>query len=235
MPTDHERAAEMTRTLAERLRSGLDVSVDRRTVLRGLGGVAAGGAAAGTAVGTGGGSGAGAHGFDENGHFGEVGEYRDRTFDPHEFLTAFNTGRSGQEGVEQTVYEEGGRTVRHFRFTAVDTTIAVAPGVEFPAWAFNGQVPGPTIRAVEGDLVRVTFDNLGAHDHTIHPHLRNLNPAMDGIPPNGPGLIDATDDAFTYEWIARPAGCHLYHCHSLPLKAHVHRGLYGTVVVDPDP
>jgi FtsP/CotA-like multicopper oxidase with cupredoxin domain len=58
---------------------------------------------------------------------------------------------------------------------------------------------------------------------------------MDGIPQNGPGVIDAGDDSFTYEWIAQPAGVHLYHCHSLPLKEHIHRGLYGTIVVDPDP
>ncbi|MFB6299470.1 MAG: multicopper oxidase domain-containing protein [Halobacteriales archaeon] len=236
-PIDYERAAEMTQYLEAKLVAGLDTDLDRRTVLKGLGGLAAGGAATmGTAnAHSTGGQGAESYGFDENGHFAEVGEYRDLNFDPHEFLSTFNTGSNGQDSVEQEVYEEDGRTVRHFQFTAVDTTITVAPGVEFAAWAYNGQVPGPTIRAVEGDLIRITFKNLGLHDHTIHPHLKNLNPAMDGIPSNGPGTIDSTDDAFTYEWIAQPAGTHLYHCHSLPLKDHIHRGLYGVIIVDPDP
>ena len=236
-PVDRDRAAAMTGYLEEKLVDGLDADFDRRTVLKGLGGLAAtGGAVAGTVRGhSEGGGGAESYGFEEKGHFARVGEYRDRNFDPHEFLTTFNTGESGQEAVEQEVYEEGGRTVRHFQFTAVDTTIEIAPGVEFAAWAFNGQVPGPTIRAVEGDLIRVTFDNLGRHGHTIHPHLRNLDPAMDGVPSNGPGTLDADDDPFTYEWIAQPAGTHLYHCHSLPLKEHIHRGLYGVIVVDPDP
>ncbi|WP_435120050.1 multicopper oxidase domain-containing protein [Halolamina sp. C58] len=234
MPSiDYDTAAELTEQLEERLVTSLggDTSVSRRTVLGGLG------VAGSAALGIGGtrASASPGHGTgDESGNFGAVGEYQDADFDPHEFLTTFNTGRSGQESVPQRVYEEEGRTVREFELTAVDTTITIAPGVEFSAWAFNGQVPGPTIRAVEGDLVRVKFTNLSKNAHTIHPHLQNLNPRMDGIPTNGPGELD-TGESFTYEWIAQPAGTHFYHCHSLPLKEHIHRGLYGTIIVDPDP
>nr|WP_244531706.1 multicopper oxidase domain-containing protein [Halogranum amylolyticum] len=174
------------------------------------------------------------YGGDSHGNFGAAGEYRDLDFDPHQFLYQFNTGRGEQENVPQDTYEENGRTVREFTFQAVDTTVTIAPGIEFPAWAYNGQVPGPTIRAVEGDLIRVKFENLGRHAHTIHPHLRNLNPKMDGIPQNGPGVLN-TGESFTYEWVAQPAGSHFYHCHSLPLKEHIHRGLYGAIIIDPDP
>jgi FtsP/CotA-like multicopper oxidase with cupredoxin domain len=38
---------------------------------------------------------------------------------------------------------------------------------------------------------------------------------------------------FTYEFVAEPFGVHLYHCHSIPLKRHIHKGLYGTFIVDP--
>jgi FtsP/CotA-like multicopper oxidase with cupredoxin domain len=227
----YENAAEVTAQLEERLVDSLDgVSVDRRTVLGGLG--IAGSAALGLR-GAGASQGSGDD-DEEHGNFGAVDEYGDSAFDPHEFLTAFNTGESGQDNVQQEVYEEDGRTVREFDITAVDTTIEVAPGVEFEAWAFNGQVPGPTLRAVEGDLIRVNFTNGSAHAHTMHPHLKNLDPEMDGIPQNGPGVLE-TGESFTYEWVAQPAGVHLYHCHSLPLKEHVHRGLYGTFVIDPDP
>ena len=37
----------------------------------------------------------------------------------------------------------------------------------------------------------------------------------------------------TYEFPARPAGCHLYHCHATPLKKHIHKGLYGAFIIDP--
>ncbi|PCR91090.1 multicopper oxidase domain-containing protein [Natrinema ejinorense] len=232
-PIEYYSAAEITERLEQRLVKSLgsDTSVDRRTVLGGLG--IAGSAAVGFGS-TRGSAGPAHDDEDEHGNFGAVDEYRDTDFDPHEFLTTFNTGESGQASVPQRVSEENGRTVREFEFNAVDTTITIAPGLEFEAWAFNGQVPGPTIRAVEGDLVRIEFTNFGQHAHTIHPHLKNLNPEMDGTPPNGPGVLD-TGESFTYEWIAQPAGVHFYHCHSLPLKEHLHRGLYGTIIVDPDP
>ncbi|MFW6153038.1 MAG: multicopper oxidase domain-containing protein [Halobacteriota archaeon] len=235
-PLDREQATEVTETLQSRLvdRLAADVPVDRRSVLGGLG-TLGGAAMAGRAF---------AHDGDDHeeeathqhGNFGPKGEFNRTAFDPHEFLTAFNTGEDGQDIVPQRRYEEDGRTVREFDLTATDVTIEVAPGVDFPvdAWAFNGQVPGPTLRVVEGDLVRITFSNASKHAHTIHPHLINTDPVMDGVPQNGPGVIDPGEE-FTYEWVAQPAGVHFYHCHAVPLKAHIHRGLYGMIIVDPDP
>jgi len=40
-------------------------------------------------------------------------------------------------------------------------------------------------------------------------------------------------EEFIYEFDADPVGIHLYHCHSSPLKRHVHKGLYGAYIVDP--
>jgi len=229
MPSiDYATAAEVTDRLESRLVES--IGVNRRTVLGGLG--VAGSAAVG--LGASGATATSGHGEEDHGTFGAVDEYRDTDFDPHEFLTTFNTGRDGQDTVPQDVYDEDGRTVREFELVAVDTTITIAPGVEFSAWAYNGQVPGPTLRVEEGDLVRIEFTNAGEHAHTIHPHLKNTNPRMDGVPQTGPGVV-SSGESFTYEWVAQPAGVHLYHCHSLPLKAHIHRGLYGTIVVDPDP
>ena len=30
-----------------------------------------------------------------------------------------------------------------------------------------------------------------------------------------------------------PFGLHLYHCHAVPLKRHIHKGLYGPFIIDP--
>jgi len=124
-----------------------------------------------------------------------------------------------------TPYRRG--RVSEYTLTAIDTEIEIAPGVFFPAWTYNGTVPGPVIRATEGDLLRVNFINAGSHPHTIHFH--GIHPAnMDGVfelvPPGG---------QFTYEFEARPAGLQLYHCHSTPLKKHIHKGLYGAFIIDP--
>ncbi len=227
---DYDDAETLTAALEDRLTATLAPdTVSRRSVLGGIG--VAGSAALGL---SGTGAADGDHDDDEHGNFGPNGEYGDENFDPHDFLRTFNTGGEGQDNVNENVYEEDGQTVRHFTLTAVDTTITIAPGVEFDAWTFNGQVPGPTLRVVEGDTIRVTFVNGSSHAHTIHPHVKNVDPRMDGTPQNGPGVLE-TGEEFTYEWEAQPAGLHFYHCHSLPLKEHFHRGLYGVIVVDPDP
>ena len=123
----------------------------------------------------------------------------------------------------------GGRLLREYWIVAQDREIEIAPGVVFPAWSYNGQVPGPTIRATEGDTVRVHFTNGSERPHTMHFH--GFHPAsMDGsapedfVPPGG---------TFTYEFEAAPAGLHLYHCHVTPLTQHIHKGLYGVYIVDP--
>jgi manganese oxidase len=117
--------------------------------------------------------------------------------------------------------------LREYDLTATDVELEVAPGVFFPAWVYNGTAPGPVIRATEGDRLRVNFVNAGSHPHTIHFH---------GIhPTNMDGVFEVVEPGgrFTYEFEARPAGMHLYHCHATPLKKHIHKGLYGAFIVDP--
>src|SRR5262245_39456902 len=117
--------------------------------------------------------------------------------------------------------------VREYTVTAVDRDVEIAPGVFFPAWTYNGTVPGPVLRATEGDILRVQFHNAGGHPHTIHFH---------GIhPSNQDGVFEIVmpGEQHTYEFEARPAGFHPYHCHSTPLKKHIHKGLYGALIIDP--
>ncbi|MBI3760331.1 MAG: multicopper oxidase domain-containing protein [Chloroflexi bacterium] len=157
---------------------------------------------------------------DHTGHdlTGTVGDVDTSRFDPMQYLTHFDYGRISRLPT--------GQTLREWDITAVDAEIEVAPGVYFPAWTYNGTIPGPTLRATEGDRLRVNFYNGGSHPHSIHFHGIHL-PSMDGLQVVGSG------DRFVYEFDARPFGLHLYHCHVMPLKRHIHKGLYGTFIVDP--
>ena len=147
------------------------------------------------------------------------------SIDPSDFIQTFEYG-------EATTMADG-TVVREWELIAIDREIEIAPGVFFPAWTYNGQVPGPTLRANEGDLLRIHFVNGGAHPHTIHFH--GIHSAFhDGVTGIGRGDIQPGEE-FTYEFTARPFGCHLYHCHSAPLKRHIHKGLYGGFIVNPDP
>ncbi len=146
-------------------------------------------------------------------------------FDPLTLLYEWDFGQVSQL--------PSGQTLREYHIAAYDKEIEIAPGIFFPAWTYNGRVPGPSLRCVEGDRIRIKFVNAGSHPHTIHFH--GIHAAsMDGVPGVGAGEIMPGDETI-YEFDAFPFGCHLYHCHSNPLKRHIHKGLYGAFVIDPDP
>jgi FtsP/CotA-like multicopper oxidase with cupredoxin domain len=167
-----------------------------------------------------------------NHSMGTVGRVPNDIFNPTTYLRTWNF--SDLPATERAKwYREtprpDGSLLREYEFYSVDREIEIAPGIFFPAWTYNGQVPGPTIRATEGDRIRVTFRNQGRHPHTIHFHGWH-EPAMDGALP---GQEVHPGQTFVYEFDADPFGLHLYHCHTVPLKRHIHKGLYGTFIVDP--
>jgi manganese oxidase len=152
---------------------------------------------------------------------GTVGMVNPRTngFDPQEILRDFDEGRVVNG-------------VREWELVAEEKTIEVAPGVKYDAWAYNGRVPGPTLRAREGERLRIRFTNGGRHPHTIHFH--GIHTARrDGVPGVGAGDIQPGMST-TYEFDATPFGLHLYHCHSMPLAEHIAKGLYGAFIIDPE-
>ncbi|HVR28128.1 MAG TPA: multicopper oxidase domain-containing protein [Thermoanaerobaculia bacterium] len=165
---------------------------------------------------------------------GAVGRVDTSRFDPTAYLRSFNFSHlppAERVRFYRETQREDGSLLREYEIFAVDREIEIAPGIYFPAWTFNGQVPGPTLRASVGDRVRVHFVNQGSHPHTIHFHGWHP-PEMDGSLPEhqvAPG------GEFLYEFDAEPYGLHLYHCHAIPLKRHVHKGLYGVFLVDPQP
>jgi len=148
-----------------------------------------------------------------------VGVVTNASVDPMTFLEEFDFGRVSTL--------PSGQTLRTFELHAVDREIEIAPGVFFPAWTYNGQVPGPTLRATEGDLLRMNFHNRSSHPHTIHFH--GIHPAnMDGV-----FEVVEPGETFVYEFVAKPFGLHLYHCHTVPIRKHISKGLYGTFIIDP--
>jgi manganese oxidase len=168
----------------------------------------------------------------DNHAMGLVGRVTNDQLSPTRYLRTWNF--SDLEPDKRAKYyretkRPDGSMLREYEIYAVDREIEIAPGLFFPAWTYNGQVPGPTIRATEGDRIKVTFRNAGSHPHTMHFHGWHP-PEMDGalhgqeVPPG---------ETFVYEFDADPFGLHLYHCHTVPLKRHIHKGLYGAFIIDP--
>src|SRR4051794_28987479 len=73
--------------------------------------------------------------------------------------------------------------VRTFEIVAAETELAPLDGGDrLRVWAYNGQVPGPTLRVRLGDTVHVHFVNPLPQPTTIHWHGVRLPNAMDGVP-----------------------------------------------------
>lgn len=145
---------------------------------------------------------------------------KDAVVDPMNYLREFNYGRVSEL--------PNGTTLREFTLVASDDKVKeISPGVFYNVWTFNGTIPGPTLRATEGDLIRINFINNGSKSHTIHTH--GIHKAdMDGV-----FETVGAGGRFTYEFTAEPFGVFPYHCHMQPLEEHIVHGLYGVYIVDP--
>ena len=153
---------------------------------------------------------------------GEVDHARNG-FNPTDILTDFDAGAVSQLPNGQTLHE--------YTILAQNKMIEIVPGLEYPAWTYNGRIPGPTIRVREGDRVRIQFLNGSDHEHSIHFH--GVHPGnMDGVFNAASGVV-GPGGKYTYEFDAEPFGVHLYHCHTSPLAAHIAKGLYGAFIIDP--
>jgi len=145
---------------------------------------------------------------------------KDAVVEPMKYLRDFNYGSISKL--------PNGTKLREFTIIASDQkTKEISPGVFYNVWTFNGTIPGPTIRATEGDLVKIHFINNGTKFHSIHfhgIHPGEMDGVFEGIAPGG---------RFTYEFTAEPFGVFPYHCHMQPLEEHIGHGLYGVFIVDP--
>ena len=84
---------------------------------------------------------------------GTVGRVETDGFNPSTYLKTWNfSDLPPAERVQfyQETSRPDGTLLREYQIFAADREIEIAPGIFFPAWTYNGQVPGPTIRATEG-------------------------------------------------------------------------------------
>ena len=99
------------------------------------------------------------------------------------------------------------------------------------ALGYNRTWPAPRLEVIEGDTVRAIFKNNLAESTGVHFHGQRLPNRMDGVPhitqdPIQPG------ESFTYEFVARTPGSHMYHSHHNATDQ-VGRGLLGAFIVQP--
>jgi FtsP/CotA-like multicopper oxidase with cupredoxin domain len=120
--------------------------------------------------------------------------------------------------------------VRDFTLVAAPTQLPLLDGKSLSVWAYNGQVPGPTLRVKLGDTVHVHFTNQLPQPTTIHWHGIRVPNAMDGVPHGTQQPIEP-GQSFDYVFTPKDAGTYWYHPHVRGSEQQ-ERGLYGLVVVE---
>ena len=121
--------------------------------------------------------------------------------------------------------------VKVFNLTVDEIDWEVEPGKIVAARGYNGAVPGPILRATEGDRVRIVVQNNLTESTTVHWHGLYVPNNMDGVPYINQDPIKS-GTSFTYEFTLRNSGTHMYHSHHNSLDQ-VNRGLLGAFIVDP--
>jgi FtsP/CotA-like multicopper oxidase with cupredoxin domain len=147
----------------------------------------------------------------------------------HESIAAFpaKTEGIGAQVLAPTVLPDG---TKQFELTASMTKWEVSPGKTVDAMAYNGTVPGPTIKVDPGDHVRVILHNKLDESTSIHFHGLITPNAMDGTTEITQPPVKSGED-FTYEWTVQSTpAVGMYHSHHDAVRQ-VPDGLAGAFLV----
>lgn len=117
--------------------------------------------------------------------------------------------------------------IKEFRIPMTHDTVEISGGVKYVGWTFGGTVPGPVIRARQGDLVRINLVNEAKdmpHSIDFHASKIPMDHAMKSIAPG---------DSLQFEFEATTAGVFMVHCGTPPVLLHIAQGMYFPIIVDP--
>jgi len=127
--------------------------------------------------------------------------------------------------------EYADRNVVEFPLDGVSIDLPRLGGGEFSAMTFSYQIPGPTLRVTQGDVVKMTLsvpgDEATPHGNDMHASQVTAVPTFGAVQPG-------TEK--TYCYIAEVPGVYKYHCSGVNIAAmdqHVLQGMYGIAIVDP--
>lgn len=117
--------------------------------------------------------------------------------------------------------------------------LEIAKGIVIPTFAYNGQVPGPTLRLRRGKPITIAVTNATSRPDIVHWHGLRTDPLNDGAVEEGSPLIQP-GQTLAYHLSPEPSGTRWYHTHAMAmddLNAAAYTGQFGFLLVDgaPDP
>jgi len=117
------------------------------------------------------------------------------------------------------------QAVQHnFTLTAERARVSIGSGLSYLAWTYDGTVPGPTMRANQGDDINIRLLNRTSDAHGIEIQGAQLAPSHFSGDPTV---------TVNYSFIGLVPGVFDYHCSAIPVLDHVASGMYGMMIVEP--
>jgi FtsP/CotA-like multicopper oxidase with cupredoxin domain len=116
-----------------------------------------------------------------------------------------------------------------------EMTLDLAPGHSIRTLAYNGQVPGPLLRARQGRPVIVDVWNDGKDEDIVHWHGFHIPPDVDGSYEEGTPGVPPHGGRQRYVFTPDPAGSRWYHSHTVAgrnLRKSTYSGQFGLFIVE---
>jgi multicopper oxidase len=101
-------------------------------------------------------------------------------------------------------------------------------GRTFRTWTYGGELPGPEIRLVAGEVLEADVTNHLPQPTTVHWHGIAIRNDMDGVPDITQRAV-APGGRFTYRFAAKHPGTYWFHPH---VGVQLDRGLHGPLIVE---
>ncbi len=149
---------------------------------------------------------------------------------------AFAEGGALSFGVELKPLDPA--PVKTIRLDTTHKVIEIAPGVQFSAWTFGNQVPGPTLRARVGDRIRFAMTNrsdepVPGPQFAAEPMMHSMDFHAAMVSPQDKYRSIAPGQTIEFEFALNYPGVFMYHCGTPMVLEHIASGMYGAVVVEP--
>ncbi|HVE21185.1 MAG TPA: multicopper oxidase family protein [Acidocella sp.] len=143
-------------------------------------------------------------------------------------------GVAALAGSPGQVLAEGTAAVNH-TIRIAPISLEIAPNKIIKTTAYNGTVPGPTLRLQEGKPVAIKVINDSGYPNIVHWHGFFIPSVQDGAMEEGSPIIPASQ-SLIYAFTPKPNGTRWYHSHAMAmanLNRSTYTGEFGFVIVEP--
>jgi len=120
------------------------------------------------------------------------------------------------------------------RLRIEECSVEIGKGINLKTVAYNGQVPGPTLRLTEGKPVAIEVANTTSSPDLVHWHGLAIDSLNDGAMEEGSSMI-APGQTLRYNFTPRPSGTRWYHTHAMAgadLTLGAYSGQFGFLLID---